>query len=717
MTIWYVRPDTSHSATRTGTSYATAWGGWSAIVWGGAGVKAGDTLYVCGAHSIASAISIGNHGATVSSRVTISGGYEPDPGSITVSAPGGVFLQVNRNYTTLTDLTLTANTSNCLFLFATPPLTGVTIQRCTFHGGTGAAIINVSAANNQAHIDLTIDDSDFNGGSGSTLGGAINWVVAASGSPLSNLTRVTISNNRFNGCAAARAVIELRLEDGVNDNSNMADIVISDNVFRACKTLGMEIYGRPLGAGKQNTGLRITGNKFYDMTNTLAAFNIGGAMGVGGFSPSLTPGFGDNIIARNEGYRLSGPSGLLNLFYGTYRVFDNYGEDIVASQADGNGLLVDHGCWDTVLYSNRFRRVIGNPATENSGCGIMILDATNTTAYSNIVDGCKIGIYLGNKAAAQSSNVHNNTFLRCSYAGVHMLSTADKTSNLARNNIFTATGSAPSVRVAGTAWSGDAHNCFHGFASATGHTLAGTSVTIDPDLDDDYRPRSPYVKVGGTYLPATDFYGNQFSSPAPMGAVNDEAIVALSEPQQAELQKAVTRAVYFVQLEFASSTQYVCTANQTITWGGHDWLGFGTVGGISPIEESEGVESRALTFTLNVAQQSILALAVGSVEEYRGKTAKMYFCPLDESFQLVGTPQLCWRGIMDLMAIGVEGEEGKITLKCETSAYGLKRQPSLRLNAAQHKKRHPADTGFDFLTDLIANPSTWLSVKFQRSIH
>jgi len=34
MATWYVRPNTSHSGSRNGTSYATAWGGWTEIVWG-----------------------------------------------------------------------------------------------------------------------------------------------------------------------------------------------------------------------------------------------------------------------------------------------------------------------------------------------------------------------------------------------------------------------------------------------------------------------------------------------------------------------------------------------------------------------------------------------------------------------------------------------------------------------------------------------------------
>lgn len=518
MTTWYVRPDTSHSGTRNGQSYDTAWGGWSAITWGGAGVVAGDTLYVCGAHSITSAIAIGNHGATVSNRVTISGGYELDPGSITASADGGVFLQVNRDYTTLTDLTITANTSFALYFFAAAPLAGVTIQKCAFHGGTGAPIINLSAANLQAWSDITIDDCDFIGGSGGTLGAAINWVVAKFGTPVSTLSRITIKNNRFTDCYADRAVVELRLEDECHADSKMADIVITDNTFRDCPTLALEIYG-PSVYGI-NTGIRVTGNKFYDMTANSLPFNIGGAIGIGGFAPSLTSGFGSNVIARNEGYRLQGPTGLINLFYGTYRIFDNYGEDIVATQGDGNGILFDHGCDNCVAYGNKFRRLTGNSILEFTGVGIMVLDATNITVYGNIVDGCKIGVYLGNKAAAQSSNIYNNTFKDCWYAGYYALSTADMAANLIRNNIFTGQASVPSVLIKGGTMTGESGNCYHGFTNPVGHTLHASDITADPELDSNYRPAAAALTGTGLYLGGRDWTGKTFYNPPNIGAVD-----------------------------------------------------------------------------------------------------------------------------------------------------------------------------------------------------
>lgn len=185
--------------------------------------------------------------------------------------------------------------------------------------------------------------------------------------------------------------------------------------------------------------------------------------------------------------------------------------------------------------------------------------------------------------------------------------------------------------------------------------------------------------------------------------------------QDAELAKPVTRTVYFAEFQFSTGTSRLSTANFPIDWGGFAWSGVGSIGTIGAVSESEGLDSRQLNFTINAAQPSWLSLAVGSVETYRGRKAKLYMCPLNEAFQLVDTPVLCWAGLMDMVSVGIKGEEGSITLKCETSAYGLKRRPSLRLNAAQQKKVYPTDTGLDFLTALIADPGVWLSKKFQQS--
>jgi hypothetical protein len=83
MADWFVRPDTSHSGMRNGQSYASAWGGWTEIVWSTGGLVPGDTLYVCDSHTYSVVLTIGNHGAMAGSRVIIRGDYPGHSGSIT----------------------------------------------------------------------------------------------------------------------------------------------------------------------------------------------------------------------------------------------------------------------------------------------------------------------------------------------------------------------------------------------------------------------------------------------------------------------------------------------------------------------------------------------------------------------------------------------------------------------------------------------------------
>ncbi len=189
--------------------------------------------------------------------------------------------------------------------------------------------------------------------------------------------------------------------------------------------------------------------------------------------------------------------------------------------------------------------------------------------------------------------------------------------------------------------------------------------------------------------------------------------MTIDTAQQAQLEKPSTQTVFFVELQLLSGTQYLCTANISIAWNGQTWLGLGTIANISAITEADDVTPKAVNFTLNAADPSWLAMAVGDEAEYAGRKAKMYRCPLNDQFQLVGTPERCWTGVMDQVTIGIEAEQGTINLKAETGAFSLKRGSNLRVNAAQQKQRHPADTGFDFLAPLIASPTLWQSKKFQ----
>jgi hypothetical protein len=188
----------------------------------------------------------------------------------------------------------------------------------------------------------------------------------------------------------------------------------------------------------------------------------------------------------------------------------------------------------------------------------------------------------------------------------------------------------------------------------------------------------------------------------------------LATNQQAELEKAVTRVVYFAEFDFLSGKIRLNSSNSNIDWGGYTWQGLGSLGSISSVDEADSTEAKSLTFTLNCADSGWVALAIGSDDQYRGRAAKLYFSPLAENFSMVGTPVVCWSGVMDMMLMSIDNDSGSISLKCESSIFRLKRGEPYRLNAAQHKREWPTDKGLDYLISTQTDPVVWLSANFQK---
>ena len=516
MANWYVRPNTSHNATRDGTSYATAWGGWTEIAW--TSIAGGDTLYVCDSHTYGMILTIGVHGGVASGiRVTIRGDYAGHPGVITFSA-GAYYIDANRNYTTITALTINAGNNACISPGGAP-LIGLTVSNCTFSSGSAPeATIKFRAFSTWAYQDCIISGNSFSGGSGSTGGSAIQWYNTSAG-VVSTITNLQIYGNTFTNCSSQRAVILLKALNTVGAGTKLSDIKIYDNEFTDCSAVAVEAYG-PETYGV-HSGIRIYGNT---ITNQSQVGVLGGAFALGGFEKSTTPGFGTNDIYNNKCYGLHGLTGFCNPMYGTYRIFNNYAENITTTDIDGCGVLFDHECKDSVAFCNEFRDIHGKGAADNfdSGFGILVLDATNCTAYGNLVVNCRTGVAFGNKAAGQSSNIYNNTFVGCATSGAYLVGGADNTTNDVRNNIFTTTNNAlPAVKVNSVAWTGESSNCFYGFGASPSHTMSPSTVTSDPQLDTAYRPQATAIKRKGLYLGGKDVYGKHFYDPPNIGAVDD----------------------------------------------------------------------------------------------------------------------------------------------------------------------------------------------------
>lgn len=105
---WYVRPSGGAYGAEDGTSYATAWDGFTNIDWTAAGVQPGDLLYICGTHT--EAFAVGGSGTapigySLGSPITIRGDYPGDPGVINSADLRNTGFDCNsKNYITIHSL-------------------------------------------------------------------------------------------------------------------------------------------------------------------------------------------------------------------------------------------------------------------------------------------------------------------------------------------------------------------------------------------------------------------------------------------------------------------------------------------------------------------------------------------------------------------------------------------------------------------------------------
>jgi hypothetical protein len=499
---WYVRPNTNHSGTRNGTSYATAWGGQAEIVYGAGGFTGGDTLYVCGTHTLSAIFRLYNCAGTAEARTYLRGDYPSDPG-VMQFVNGTYFLQPEVAYCTIKGLTIRAGNNNCIFTISAA-------NNCIYEDNVltanNKAAFSFYGDNGQNHTDVIIRRNTFYGESleSAGLGAGIAWFVSTT-LAVSTVTRVTIENNVFDGYKAGRSVIHFRTEDDTSTSTKMVDVKCNDNTFKDCK--GILVEFRHGHAQKSvGAGVECLRNTITDCTESPITAGVGGAFSIQGFGASTTAGFGPNRIAENNIKNVEGAAGAFNVFYGGYIIEDNIVDGLTTTTIDGNGLLFDHGADGCVARRNQFKNIYGKTGVFNSGYGVMFLDSVNCDVYGNVFENVQYGVHAAGAdtfTMAQQFKCHNNTFTGVKVGGCYIGTTADKSQAVVKNNVFVGdTGSAQVICPTTGGWTEENYNNFSGFTVAnTNHTLGAEDITSNPQLNEFQRPTSSSPLIAaGAYL-------------------------------------------------------------------------------------------------------------------------------------------------------------------------------------------------------------------------
>lgn len=177
-------------------------------------------------------------------------------------------------------------------------------------------------------------------------------------------------------------------------------------------------------------------------------------------------------------------------------------------------------------------------------------------------------------------------------------------------------------------------------------------------------------------------------------------------------------ALYLMELAFTGGTLRLTNWPVDLTVLGYTWTGLGVVSEVGELKESEDGGYQKLTLGLTQVQSGYLALALGAAETYQGRNARIWVALVDAvTLQITGAPVLRFAGYMDQVRIERDAQSnmGKVLLDCQTGAYDVRSNPAaLRMNQAQHSAVQPGETGFRYVSDLIARPQQWLSRRFQQ---
>lgn len=169
-------------------------------------------------------------------------------------------------------------------------------------------------------------------------------------------------------------------------------------------------------------------------------------------------------------------------------------------------------------------------------------------------------------------------------------------------------------------------------------------------------------------------------------------------------EEQVVRPVMFVELGYDSGTSRIHNSIVTITWGGNEWLGVGTLGAIDTIEESTELKVSGLGMALSGLSNDVVGKVLD--ENYQGRPAKVYIGWLDENMQLLANPEQVFYGFIDTQSISV-GQTAQVSITVENRLVDWDRPRVLRFNNETQQARFFGDRGLEFVEQAAEKQIVW----------
>lgn len=159
---------------------------------------------------------------------------------------------------------------------------------------------------------------------------------------------------------------------------------------------------------------------------------------------------------------------------------------------------------------------------------------------------------------------------------------------------------------------------------------------------------------------------------------------------------------FFVEAYFATgpgtvAPVYIWSGFGSIVWNGQTWLGAGTLGSISMIEDGSTVEARGIQLSFSGFDATLLP---DVMTEFALGQPVIVYVGLFSGGSLIATPLTAWAGRTGQPEVSVDGSGARITIECETRLVDLNTPVGRRLTTEDQQRDWPGDLGFIFVNQI-----------------
>lgn len=177
---------------------------------------------------------------------------------------------------------------------------------------------------------------------------------------------------------------------------------------------------------------------------------------------------------------------------------------------------------------------------------------------------------------------------------------------------------------------------------------------------------------------------------------------------KAELTKSNIQIGIFVECIFDGGPLRLWSGIGNFTLLGNVYTGVGSLGGISPIEESaDDIRASGVVLTLSGIPSSLISLIL--TEHFQSRAATVYFAFFNDQWALINDPVMVFSGRMDYPVLEEGGDTAKISVYVESELIDLERPRVRRYTDADQQALFAGDRGLEFVATIQNQDVVWQS--------